>query len=122
MAKMEFKDILRMLRIEKGLTQAELGSLVNLKKEAIYKYEKGIVVNPKRDLIAKFANIFNVSPSYLLGISETRMVLKDDFTEYEKCFIVKIRSLNEEGIKILEENLDFLLSKDRYKKESYISA
>lgn len=67
---MEFKDILRQQRIAHGLTQQELGEKVGLKKEAIYKYEKGIVVNPKRSLIAKLAKIFNVSPSYLLGITE----------------------------------------------------
>ena len=48
---MEFKDILRKLRTEKGMTQEELGKMVGLKKEAIYKYEKGIVVNPKQKLI-----------------------------------------------------------------------
>lgn len=65
---MEFKDVLRQQRIAHGLTQQELGEKVGLKKEAIYKYEKGIVVNPKRSLIEKLAIIFNVSPSYLLGI------------------------------------------------------
>jgi len=67
---MEFKDILRQQRIAHNLTQQELGALVGLKKEAIYKYEKGIVVNPKRSLIEKLARIFGISPSYLLGISD----------------------------------------------------
>ena len=74
---MEFKDVLRQQRIAHGLTQQELGEKVGLKKEAIYKYEKGIVVNPKRSLIEKLAIIFNVSPSYLLGIDgniETKAV------------------------------------------------
>ena len=39
---MEFKDVLRKLRTEKGMTQEELGKMVGLKREAIYKYEKGI--------------------------------------------------------------------------------
>lgn len=64
---MEFKDILRQQRIAHNLTQQELGALVGLKKEAIYKYEKGIVVNPKRSLIEKLARIFGISPSYLQG-------------------------------------------------------
>lgn len=67
---MEFKDILRQQRIAHNLTQQELGALVGLKKEAIYKYEKGIVVNPKRSLIEKLARIFGISPSYLLGIND----------------------------------------------------
>lgn len=68
---MEFKDVLRQQRIAHGLTQQELGNMVGLKKEAIYKYEKGIVVNPKRSLIEKLAKIFSISPSYLLGISDS---------------------------------------------------
>ena len=68
---MEFKDILRQQRIAHNLTQQELGALVGLKKEAIYKYEKGIVVNPKRSLIEKLARIFGISPSYLLGINDS---------------------------------------------------
>ena len=67
---MEFKDILRQQRIAHGLTQQELGNMVGLKKEAIYKYEKGLVVNPKRPLIGKLAKIFGISPSYLLGIED----------------------------------------------------
>ena len=67
---MEFKDRLRKLRTENNMTLQELGDKVGLGREAIYKYEKGIVVNPKRDFIAKLAKIFNVSPSYLLGFED----------------------------------------------------
>lgn len=94
---MEFKDVLRKLRVEKGMTQEELGRLVGLKKEAIYKYEKGIVVNPKRSLIAKLANIFNVSPSYLLGISDDEPQNKETFSDEELQLIADFRKLNKEG-------------------------
>ena len=94
---MEFKDVLRKLRIEKGMTQEELGRLVGLKKEAIYKYEKGIVVNPKRSVIAKLANIFNVSPSYLLGISDDEPQNKETFSDEELQLIADFRKLNKEG-------------------------
>jgi transcriptional regulator with XRE-family HTH domain len=94
---MEFKDVLRKLRTEKGMTQEELGRLVGLKKEAIYKYEKGIVVNPKRSLIAKLANIFNVSPSYLLGISDDEPQNKETFSDEELQLIADFRKLNKDG-------------------------
>ena len=94
---MQFKDIIRKLRIEKGMTQEELGKLVGLKKEAIYKYEKGIVVNPKRSLIAKFANIFNVSPSYLLGISDEKGEKEEQYSDEELKLIAEFRKLNATG-------------------------
>lgn len=91
---MEFKDILRKLRTENEMTQEELGRRVGLKKEAIYKYEKGIVVNPKRSLIAKLAKIFNVSPSYLLCIDDSG---ENDFTDEELRLIAEFRKLNKDG-------------------------
>lgn len=65
---MEFKDILKELRLSHNLTQEELGKLVGLQKSAIYKYETGLLSDPKRSLIAKLAEVFDVSPAYLLGL------------------------------------------------------
>ena len=65
---MEFKDILKQQRIAHGYTQEELGKMVGLQKAAIYKYENGLLINPKRSLIQKLAEIFNVSPAYMMGI------------------------------------------------------
>lgn len=73
---MTFKDRLKDLRIQKGLTQEELGQKVGLQKAAIYKYEKGLVVNLKRSTIEKLANALSVPATYLMcmtdGISVTR--------------------------------------------------
>lgn len=91
---MEFKDVLRMLRVREGMTQQELADKVGLKREAIHKYEKGIVVNPKRSLIAKLAKIFNVSPSYLLCIDDSG---ENDFTDEELQLIAEFRKLNTDG-------------------------
>ena len=67
---MEFKDILKQQRIAHGYTQEELGKMVGLQKAAIYKYENGLLVNPKRTLIKQLAEIFGVSPSYMMGIED----------------------------------------------------
>lgn len=71
---MEFKDRLRELRIKNNMTLEEVAEHVGLQKAAIYKYEHGIVINPKRGLIEKLANLFDVKPSYLLGMEETPIV------------------------------------------------
>lgn len=67
---MDFKDRLRDLRLSSGLTLQQVADYVGLQKAAIYKYEHGLTVNPKRSLIEKLATLFQVSPSYLLGIND----------------------------------------------------
>ena len=63
-------DIIKRLRKQKGLTQQELGKLLGVQKSAIAKYENGRVSNLKKETISKLAEIFNVSPNYLLDINE----------------------------------------------------
>ena len=67
---MEFKDILKQQRVAHGYTQEELGKMVGLQKAAIYKYENGLLINPKRSLIQKLAEVFGVSPAYMMGIED----------------------------------------------------
>lgn len=68
---MEFKDILKSQRLAHGFTQEELGKLVGLQKAAIYKYENGLLINPKQSLIKKLADVFGVSPAYMLGVDDS---------------------------------------------------
>lgn len=61
---------IKKLRKDKGLTQQQLGELLGVQKSAIAKYENGRIPNLKKETISKLAEIFNVSPNYLLGIDE----------------------------------------------------
>lgn len=67
---MNMGDIIKRLRLEKGITQEELGRVIGVQKSAIRKYESGLVQNIKRSSIKKMADYFGVSPSYLLGYEE----------------------------------------------------
>jgi transcriptional regulator with XRE-family HTH domain len=62
---------LRELRIEKGLTQEELGELINLTKANISKYESG-KLEPNIDTINYLSNFFDVSVDYLFGRTTVR--------------------------------------------------
>lgn len=53
-------------RIEKGLTQEELGKIVGVQKSAIAKYESGRVVNIKRSTLQKIASALSLRPSELV--------------------------------------------------------
>jgi len=55
------------LRLQRGMTQQELGEKIGVKKAAINKYETGLVVNLKRSTIGMLADALGVSPGYLMG-------------------------------------------------------
>ena len=61
-----FKDRLRELRIEHGLTQQELGKIVNMSKMAISHWEKGHSEPSIAQLII-LSNFFSISVDYLVG-------------------------------------------------------
>ena len=64
---MDMGQIIKMLRERNGWTQEQLGEKLGVQKAAINKYEKGNVENMKRRMILQLSEIFDVSPSYLLG-------------------------------------------------------
>lgn len=65
----DFKDRLRELRTEKGLTQQELGDAIGLHGMSISGYERG-VKKPSFEALDGLADVLNVSIDYLLGHSD----------------------------------------------------
>lgn len=63
---MELGLTIKKARIEKGLTQQELGNIIGVQKSAIAKYENGRVVNIKRSTMQKIASALNIRPSELI--------------------------------------------------------
>ena len=57
-------------RIACKLTQEEVANHLNIGKQAVYKYESGVVTNIPIDKIEKMATLFGVSPEYLSGWSD----------------------------------------------------
>lgn len=63
--------IIRVLRLEKGITQNELSNYLGLTPKMVSFYELGERF-PPYDIINKLADYFNVSTDYLLGRSEIK--------------------------------------------------
>lgn len=61
-----FKDILKQLRTEKGLTQEELAKILNVQPGAIGNYEQGQRLPKDDKMWIKIAKFFNVSVDYLM--------------------------------------------------------
>ena len=82
-------------RLKYGLTQEELADKLGLKKSAIAKYENGRVENIKRTTIEEMANIFECSPSYLMGWDDAEkprtLAAHFDGDEYTKAELDEIK-------------------------------
>ena len=61
-----FAENLKTLRKAKGLSQEELAIRLNVVRQTVSKWEKGLSV-PDADLLIRLADIFEVSVSELLG-------------------------------------------------------
>lgn len=57
---------IKKFRLEKGLTQEELGNLLGVKKAAIQKYESGQVQNLKQSIIRRLCEVFDKTPSHFI--------------------------------------------------------
>ena len=78
---MTMGERIKYLRESIGMTQDELGEKIGVQKSAIVKYEKGKVENIKRSAIKTMAEIFNVSPCYLMGFDEDEDEIKTISTQ-----------------------------------------
>jgi len=75
------------LREEKDLTQEEIGKLVGTKKVSVCNWEKGREIIPLKSLNI-YANFFNVSMDYILGLSDDKKASKK-VDELDKVYIGK---------------------------------
>lgn len=69
---MEIGQKIKKARLERGLTQQELGDIVGVQKSAIAKYESGRVVNIKRSTLRKIASALSMRPSELIFTESPR--------------------------------------------------
>jgi transcriptional regulator with XRE-family HTH domain len=91
---MTLGERLKQLRIEKGLTQEQLGKIVGLQKQAIWKYENGNVTNMKASSIKTLADFFGVSPSYLMGYTDVRQEnTTEELSDGERMILELFRAI-----------------------------
>ncbi|MPN64248.1 HTH-type transcriptional regulator ImmR [bioreactor metagenome] len=101
---MNFGEKLRLLRTEKGLTLKELGELTNQTFSNISRYERGIR-EPNIETIKMFADFFNVSVDYLLGLSEKENKSKNEIKQEFKP------TLTSKDEKDIAKDLDSIMTK-----------
>lgn len=88
---------IKQLRIQKGLTQSQLSSLLGCSSSTISGYELG-TKRPDYENLVALARIFNVSTDYLLGVENKREMLDTS-------------SLTNEEIQVLQNLIKLLRKK-----------
>ncbi len=78
---MDISQRIKDLRQKSGMTQVELAQKIKVSKQTMFKYENGIITNIPSDKIQALSEIFNVSPSFLMGWKESQVdaFVVDDF-------------------------------------------
>ena len=104
---MEIGQKIKKARLERGLTQQELGDLVGVQKSAIAKYENGRVVNIKRSTLQKIASALEIRPSELMfgeSPKETASLHVRILTDHELMRAIKeYHSLSEDKQKLVRD-------------------
>lgn len=109
---MPFKDMLKSLREERGLSQDELARLTQLSKSTISMYENGNR-EPKFETLEVIADFFNVDMNTLLDKKQPIMAL----TQQEETHIKKYRQLDADGREDVDDYVDMKLAKLQRKAE-----
>lgn len=114
---MPFKDMLKSLREERGLSQDELARLTQLSKSTISMYENGNR-EPKFETLEVIADFFNVDMNTLLDKKQPIMVL----TQQEETHIKKYRQLDADGKEEIDDIIDVKLAKLQRKAEEDVES
>ena len=60
-------DRIRSLRMQRDMTLDDVAKYLGINRQAVYKYEQGIVTNIPLDKIEKMAVLFHTTPDYITG-------------------------------------------------------
>lgn len=93
---MSFSEVLKDLRLEKGVTQTELAKYCGVSSQCISSLEVGRR-NPTGSTLEAISKYFNVSVDFLLGRTDdlgAPVTLHQDLTEEERSFLELFRQLS----------------------------
>ena len=77
--KAEFSERIKILREEKGISQAELAKRLGVNRSIVSSYENQTRL-PSIQMLSKLSYLFNVSIEYLLGINKNKTIDVSDLT------------------------------------------
>lgn len=115
-------DVIKLGRKKRGLTQEELGLLLNVGKSTVQKYENGYVQNLKLKTIQELCFHLKILPWMLIFPNDVKI---EAFDLYIKHYIQAYNiyhALNREGqLKVFDYAHDLLLA-EKYQDEKVLTA
>ena len=81
-----FGELIKSLRMSRGLNQVELAKIFNVTKQSVSNWENENIM-PSVDMLVKIANYFGVSTDYLLGLTEKHALNTDGLSELQIAHI-----------------------------------
>jgi transcriptional regulator with XRE-family HTH domain len=120
--KMTMAENIKYLRLKHGLTQEQLGEVAGTTKQAIYKYETGIVTNIPTDKIEKLSALFGVSPSYLMGWDDEQKEKppSGDISEGERLWNEMYHRISDDTKRIIIMMVDKLEELSEYQRKMFL--
>ena len=119
---------IRMLREERGWTQAQLGEMLNVKDSAISKYETE-KIPLTADTLKRLSEIFDVSVDYILGLSPVRKPcgtsyakpkISETIASKDADLLETMESLSDEAKKKAMEYVDMLKTLEKVKSSDSV--
>ncbi len=111
-----FADRIKDLRIQSDLTQQEVADKLNVTKQTVSQYERGLR-RPDMESLEAISDVFNVSVDYVLGKSDVtiQIVNEKDLeilrNKQLRRLLAYYERLNSAGIKKVEEYVEDLSPK-----------
>ena len=127
---MTIGERIKRLRLEKGLTQEEVGKELGITKAAVQKYESNRITNFRVDMIRKMCILFDTTPAYFvfddveelhrsLDRKKLRRIIIAHFGNRFVEFLDVLNTLNEDGRRKVIEYTNDLNEIDKYKRDRY---
>ncbi len=82
-------DKIKLLREQKGMTQAALARELGVTRSGVNAWEMGITV-PSTQYIVELSNLFNVSADYLLDIKCSKTVSVEGLSDREVSAVMSL--------------------------------
>ena len=98
---MNLSEKIRYLRIQKGMTQAELAEKLNTTKQTIGKYENQVVTNLPLNRIQELADALDTTTAYHKGWGEEKPADASSADELDLTILSLVKQLPEEQKRFL---------------------
>ena len=101
-----------------GISQTDLAEKIGVSKQTLYKYENGIISNVPSDIVEAMANVFRITPAYLMGWTDAPHPETPTLSSLEEIVLSNFRLLDHSDQIEVGGIIKGMLLNDKYKKDT----